>query len=57
MEKGLKVRLIDIEERLDFVNGLYGTKESFCIFCGAINYNGIVGIEHVHTCIILKIRK
>jgi hypothetical protein len=49
-------KIKDWEDRLDKINGEYGDKESYCIFCKSREYNGQVGIVHTEECIIQEMR-
>lgn len=49
MEELIK-RLEHIEDEMDKIDGDYGTKESYCYWCGSTKTNGQVGIVHVPTC-------
>ena len=52
------IRLLEeIEEKLDELNGEYGTEKSLCLFCGSKEYNSIEGVAHKKDCIIRKIRE
>lgn len=52
----LKTELIEIEDRLDKLNGLFGKKDAYCIFCKTIKYNSQVGLIHNKICIIQQLR-
>ena len=45
-----------IENKLDELNGKYGNKQSYCIFCKSTEYNGSEGIVHYDDCIIKELR-
>jgi len=45
------------EDLLDKVNGDYGTKKHYCLFCKSNLYNSQVGIIHNGECIILELRR
>jgi len=49
-------KLVEIEYKLDLLNGDYGDFYSYCIYCGTKEYNGKVGLVHSKTCTIQKIR-
>ena len=55
--KNLKEKLIKIEDELDKLNGDYGDKNSYCIFCKSQEYNGIEGVIHTTPCVMSQIRK
>jgi len=54
IKKAVKKQAKDIHDELDNLNGEQG---NLCLYCGAQNYNGKVGIIHNKSCIILKLRK
>jgi len=54
--KQLIRKLENIEVSLDILNGDYGCKEYYCIFCNAKNYNGCTGVLHNDDCVMFKIR-
>ena len=49
-------RLKEIENKLDILNGLYGTKEYYCIYCKSKEYNGKEGIIHTKICPVKQLR-
>ena len=49
--------LEEIENKLDEVNGEYGSKDELCIFCKANKYNSKVGIVHAKDCVIMRLRE
>jgi len=52
----IRKRLIVIEYELDLINGDYGSKDNYCIYCQSKEYNGMVGIVHTKNCIISQVR-
>ena len=54
MTKILKLK--EIEEKMDIVNGDYGTRGELCIYCKSQEWNAQVGIIHTKTCAIQRIR-
>ena len=48
--------IIKWEDKLDKINGNYGSKENYCIFCNSKEYNSKVGIVHKEDCIIQEMR-
>jgi hypothetical protein len=48
--------IIKWEDKLDRINGYYGSKQTYCIFCESIEYNSQVGIVHKKDCIIQEMR-
>lgn len=52
----LESELQSIETRLDELNGEFGNKQSYCIYCGSTEYNGEVGIVHDKICIMTQLR-
>jgi hypothetical protein len=55
-DSDLKKKLKYVEEWLDVINGDYGTKEAYCIFCESKKYDSRQGIIHQHYCIISQLR-
>lgn len=52
-----KQLLIKWEDELDIINGDYGNKKEYCIFCKSIEYDSQQGIIHQDNCIITELRK
>jgi len=48
--------LKECEYELDILNGVYGTKQGYCILCKTIKYDGKVGLIHEDDCLIIKLR-
>jgi hypothetical protein len=48
--------LVEIEDKLDKINGERGDKDGYCIYCGSKDYSGMVGIIHTDSCIMTEIR-
>lgn len=51
--KELQGLIIDIEDKLDLLNGEYG---SLCLFCNSKIYNAQEGIAHKPHCLMRKLR-
>lgn len=54
--KQLLERLKEVEIELDLINGDYGERDAYCIYCKSTNYNSLVGIVHKDMCVIRQIR-
>lgn len=50
------IPLNEIEYIMDKVNGEYGNKENYCIYCNSREYNSKVGIVHHKKCMIQRLR-